>query len=190
MQFQITVHGDLDIEQQPLPTERLAQGRAPDDGEDLRTEPGQPQLHTRLALALLRFREHLERGVLEVEHIAQVEHDNLRLRGADERTDALRDPLGIEKEQPAAQAQQQQAGERLVLRMLARARAEDFRTGLAAEHVHRRISRLLSERDDRDDDRYEDALERAEQHDAAHCGQRPHELGAADAQHVAEIGRA
>ena len=89
----------------------------------------------------------------------QIEHHDLRLGLRDQRADLLRDALGIEEEQPALQPQQQQARERLVVRVLGRARPEHVRAALAAEHVDRRIRRLLSERDERDDDRHENALQ-------------------------------
>ncbi|HEX6395984.1 MAG TPA: hypothetical protein VFZ95_01045, partial [Steroidobacteraceae bacterium] len=43
-------------------------------------------------------------------------------------------------------------------------------TALAAQHVHRRIGDLVTKREQLNDDGDQDALQRAERHDAEHGG--------------------
>ena len=62
--------------------------------------------------------------------------------------------------------------------MLVRKRAEHVGAALAADDVHRRVVGLLRERQQRDDHRHQDALQRAEKDDAGEGDQRPAELDA------------
>ena len=83
----------------------------------------------------------------------------------------------------------QQAGKGLVLGMLVAARPEHVGARLAPEHVHRRVGHLVGEGDQRHDDRDEDALQGAEQHDARQRDQRPDELRAPHDEDRAELRR-
>src|SRR6188472_3999062 len=134
LQLSVIAYRSLQIEQQPLATEESTQRRTLDDGEHLGTQAHEPQLYARLPLALLPFREHLERRVFEVEHTAEIEHDDLRLRLDDQWADFFGNAFSVEKEHPAAHAQQEQAGERLVLGMLGRAGPEHVRARFASQH--------------------------------------------------------
>ena len=88
------------------------------DGQDSRVEADQPKLDAALALALLVFGQHLERGVFEVEHTAEVERQDLGFLRDDEGPDLLPDACGISEENAPLHPYQQQTRKGLIFRML------------------------------------------------------------------------
>ena len=68
-------------------------------------------------------------------------------------------------------------------------RPEHRGAALASERIDRRIVGLLGQREQRDDDRHQDALQGPEQHDARKRARGPHALGAAHAADCGELRR-
>src|SRR5262249_41094806 len=159
-----------------------AESRALDHRERLGVEPHEPKLDAALLRAPVGFREHLERRVLEVEDAGEVERDDLRLHLLRELPYLLAEPLRVHEEEAAFEAHEEEARERLVVRVLARDRPEDVRPALPPEDAHGRIRDLVREAEEGDDDRDEDALERPEENDAEERRDRPEELHPADPQ--------
>lgn len=134
-------------------------------GVHIRSESREPKLGATLTAAPVGRREHPERRVFDVEHTAQVEHYDCGLRFGRQSAHLFGDALGVEEEQPPFGAQEQQARERFILRMLGRARPKYVRPRPAAEHMDGRIRSLLRQRDDRHD-RHQDPLQGTDQHHA------------------------
>src|SRR5262245_26349312 len=72
----VAFDGNFHVEQHALAAERLAERRTADDRQDLRRGCSDPQRHAALASTLLRLAERLERRVLDIEHAAEIEHDD------------------------------------------------------------------------------------------------------------------
>src|SRR6267143_7017898 len=98
-------------------------------------EADEPDHDAGRALSLLRFGEHLERRVLEVEHAAEVERYDPGRGLGDQRPKLLADALRVREEDPPLGAHEEQPGKDLVLGMLARPGPEDVRARLPPERV-------------------------------------------------------
>src|SRR5439155_22282599 len=104
-----------------------------------RVQPNEPQQDAARALPLLRFRQHLERRVLEIEHTGQIERHDLRLRFGDQGLHLLADVRCIRKENATLGTQHEQPGKGLVLGMLLGTWSEHVGARLAPQHVKRRV---------------------------------------------------
>src|SRR6185503_21066813 len=91
--------------------------------------------------------EHLQRCVLDVDQRAAVEDDESRLIRRDQLRHSVADPLRVQKERAAFDAQNQQSWPRLIVRMVGRSHTEYIGATLAADDMHRRIVGLMSERE-------------------------------------------
>src|SRR4051812_14935485 len=179
--------GVLEIEEDALIPESLAERRSPAPAPAPRIELGEPQFRAVIADARFGFAEHLQRRVLHVEDRAAIEDDDLRLRRRDEGRDEVQHVLRVPEEDPTLDPDHQQAGIRLVVRVLLGAAAEDVARALAHHLVDRGIGGLVGEGQDRDDHRDGDSLQGAEDEDAGERGDRPPQLRAPDGVDGAEF---
>ena len=94
----------------------------------------------------------------------------------DQVADLLGHALGVEEEDPPLRPRDQQAGEGLVVGVLGRERTQDVGAALPADRVHLRADDLARQPDQRDQDRDQDALERADDEHAQTGDRRPAKL--------------
>ena len=143
-----------------------------------------PTSHTdtpRSRCPLLGFDQHLESGVLEIGHAAEIERHDLRLRLVGKRLHLLPDPLGIgEEDPPLESAASSRPGKVSSSGCSFGARPKDIRARLAPQHADRRIGRLVRQGHQRHHDGDEDPLQGPQQHDAGESGQGPDELRSSD----------
>ena len=132
--------------------------------------------------------QHLQRGILDIGHPAQVQHHDMRLMFEDEPVDPFGDCLRIDEEQASLRAQDQQPLEGFVVRMLFRYRAQHIGAALAPDDMDSGIGRLAGQADQGDDDGDDDALERTENQHAETSDHRPAELHRPDLADRLELG--
>ena len=145
--------------------------------------PGQPQRDA-VGLGELVDLGQLGRalGVDEVDAL-EIEHERAgAIAVLGQRADAILERLGGGEEEAAVEAQDGDAGERLVTRVLVEV-AEDLRPGLAAEQGHRRSRRDVDEPDERQDDPDHDTGQNAGRE---HADDRRHRDPEVEARHPVE----
>ena len=156
------------------------QSRRSNGVQDLRVEAGQPHGHALVGIAPLAIDHHLQRGILDVEDPTEVEDEHAGTVLGHQFSEPVADLLGVGEEEPAFGADDQQALDRFVVRVLGGKRSKQVLASLAANHAHPRVRGLARETQKRERDGSDDALQRAENEDAEECRQRPTEFHAAD----------
>ena len=122
-----------------------ADARPFDDFEYAACHAGQPQFATVAPQFVVHLLEDLDRGVLDIDHRAAVDHEHLRPGALLLGPYQVGDPLGIRKEQPTLDSQQQQARPAFVIGMVRTDRTEDSRAAFACHRIERRAVCLLRE---------------------------------------------
>ena len=87
-------------------TECCAQRGPLDHSQYLRIDPHEPQQHTTLPILLLAFDQHVERGVFQIEHAAEMDCDDPWLLLGDQQPYLLPDVFRIEEEETPFKPQQ------------------------------------------------------------------------------------
>src|SRR5215472_18371412 len=140
-----------------------------------------------LTLFLLGVGQHFECGVFEIKDSTQVEGYDTRPRFIKLQPDLVSKLFGVREKHSPLGPQYQQTGKGFIFGMFVRAGPKHVRTRLSPENMQPWIRNLVSKGHDGRNDRYDDSLQRPNQHDTRKGGQRPDELGAADLQNLEKL---